>query len=59
MKWTHSPIGMGTIDFAPIAETLKEMHFPGVSILETTHAENPKGGIASSVEKLAPLGWRT
>jgi len=58
MKWTHSPIGMGTIDFAPIAEKLKEIHFSGVSILETTHAENPKWGIVSSVEKLASLGWR-
>ncbi len=58
VKWTHSPIGMGGIDFAPVAEKLKEMRFPGVSILETTHAEDPKGGIVSSVEKLAPLGWR-
>ncbi len=58
MKWAHSPIGMGTIDFALIAEKLKEMRFSGVSILETTHAENPKWGIVSSVEKLTPLGWR-
>jgi sugar phosphate isomerase/epimerase len=58
MKWTHSPIGMGTIDFALTAEKLKEIHFSGVSILETTHAENPKWGVVSSVEKLAPLGWR-
>jgi len=58
IKWTHSPIGMGTIDFASIAKKLKEIHFSGVSILETTHAENPKWGIVSSVEKLLPLGWR-
>lgn len=58
LRWTHSPIGMGTIDFAAIAEKLKEMHFSGVSILETTHAENPEWGIVSSVERLAPLGWR-
>jgi len=58
VKWTHSPIGMGTIDFASVAGKLKEMHFSGVSILETTYAENPKWGIVSSVEKLTPLGWR-
>jgi sugar phosphate isomerase/epimerase len=58
VKWTHSPIGMGTIDFAAIAEKLREMRFFGVSMLETTHAENPKWGIVSSVEKLTRLGWR-
>jgi len=57
-KWTHSPIGMGTIDFSSIAKKLKEIHFSGVSILETTHAENPKWGIVSSVKKILPLGWR-
>jgi len=57
-KWTHSPIGMGKIDFSSIAKKLKEINFSGVSILETTHAENPKWGIVSSVEKLLPLGWR-
>jgi sugar phosphate isomerase/epimerase len=57
-KWTHSPIGMGTIDFSSIAKKLKEIHFSGVSILETTHPENPKWGIVSSVKKILPLGWR-
>jgi sugar phosphate isomerase/epimerase len=58
VKWAHSPIGMGGIDFSPVAEKLKEMQFTGVSILETTYGEDPRGGIVSSVEKLAPLGWR-
>jgi sugar phosphate isomerase/epimerase len=58
VKWAHSPIGMGGIDFAPVAKKLREMRFTGVSILETTYDEDPRGGIVSSVEKLAPLGWR-
>jgi sugar phosphate isomerase/epimerase len=58
VKWAHSPIGMGGIDFSPVAEKLKEMQFTGVSILETTYGEDPRGGIVSSVEKLTPLGWR-
>jgi len=57
-KWTHLPIGMGKIDFSAIAKKLQENHFSGVSILETTHTEDPKRGIVSSIEKLLPLGWR-
>ncbi len=57
-KWAHSPIGMGTINFSPIAKKLKEINFQGVSILETIHAENPGSGITSSVERILPLGWR-
>lgn len=56
-KWTYSPSGMGTIDFASIADKLREIQFSGVSILETTYAENPKWGIESSLDKLIPLGW--
>ncbi len=57
-KWTHSPIGMGAIEFSAIAKKLGEIDFQGVSILETIHAENPSWGITSSVEKILPLGWR-
>ena len=57
-KWTHSPVGQGTIDFAAVAEKLKAMNYTGVSILETTDREDPNGGIANSVEKLTALGWR-
>jgi sugar phosphate isomerase/epimerase len=56
-KWTHSPAGMGTIDFASVADKLKEIQFSGVSILETTYAEDPKWGIESSLDNLIPLGW--
>ena len=57
-RWTHSPIGMGTIDFAPIAQRIEEIGFSGVCILETTYGKDPTWGIESSVEKLKPLGWR-
>jgi sugar phosphate isomerase/epimerase len=57
-KWTHSPIGQGEIDFQAVAGTLRDMAFEGVSILETTYAADPEGGIRSSLERLLPLGWR-
>lgn len=58
VKWTHSPVGQGTIGFSGIATKLREMDFSGVSILETTHREDPDGGIRVSLERLIPLGWR-
>jgi sugar phosphate isomerase/epimerase len=57
-RWSHSPIGKGTIDFRPIAEKLMEMNYSGISILETTAPENPTESIISSVEKLSRLGWQ-
>ena len=57
-RWSHSPIGEGTIDFRPIAEKLMEINYSGVSILETTEPENPTESIISSVEKLSRLGWQ-
>ena len=56
-KWTHSPVGMGAIDFGAVAAKLKEVGFTGVSILETTYPQDPQWGISSSIEKLIPLGW--
>jgi len=56
--WTHSPVGVGKIDFGSVAKKLKEIKYSGISILETTYAEDPKWGIMSSVEKLRPLGWQ-
>ena len=57
-KWAHSPVGMGMIDFSSIAKKLEEIHFSGVSILETTYGEDPDGGISKSIEKLIPIGWQ-
>lgn len=56
-KWTHSRVGMGMINFGAVAGKLKEIHFSGISILETTDAEDPDGSILKSVQKLAPFGW--
>ena len=57
-QWTHSPIGMGQIDFGSVAKKLREIGFSGISILETTYGEEPRWGIISSIEKLIPLGWQ-
>jgi sugar phosphate isomerase/epimerase len=56
--WTHSPVGTGKIDFAGVAKKLREIDYSGISILETTDSEDPKGGIMRSVEKLLPMGWQ-
>ena len=56
-KWTHSGIGQGKIDFGGIARKLKEIHFTGISILETTEAEDADRSILKSVKKLASFGW--
>jgi protein FrlC len=56
-KWTHSRIGNGKIDFGRVAMKLKEIHFTGISILETIDAEDPDRSISKSVKKLVPFGW--
>ena len=56
-SWSHSGIGEGKIDFQPIAEKLREIHYQGVSILETTMLNEPRVSIIHSVEKLTRLGW--
>lgn len=58
IKWTHSTIGKGIIDFSSISNALRKIQFSGVSILETTEMENPDEGIMKSLEKLIPLGWQ-
>lgn len=56
-KWTHSPVGQGTIDFGAVAAQLKAMDYGGISVLETTYREDATRGITSSIEKLSALGW--
>jgi sugar phosphate isomerase/epimerase len=56
--WTHSPVGVGKIDFNLVAKKLREINYSGISVLETTYAEDPKWGIMSSVEKLLSMGWK-
>ncbi|MFC1798996.1 sugar phosphate isomerase/epimerase family protein [Thermodesulfobacteriota bacterium] len=56
--WSHDPVGMGTVDFETIAETLERINFKGVSILETTYPKDPDGGIIQSIEKLKAWGWQ-
>jgi sugar phosphate isomerase/epimerase len=57
-KWTHSPIGMGKIDFESISKKLVEIDFSGVSILEIIHTKNLDREVSRSVAKLLPIGWQ-
>jgi sugar phosphate isomerase/epimerase len=53
----HWPIGKGTIDFAEVAESLREVGYGGWSFLETTWMEDPEWAILSSAEALKEHGW--
>ena len=57
VRWTHSTVGTGTIDFPAIARALQEVGFQGVSTLETTEPQDPDGSIRRSLEVLETLGW--
>jgi L-ribulose-5-phosphate 3-epimerase len=57
-KWQHSEVGAGAVDFAAVAEALREMGYTGWSALETIDVDDPDGCLRRSVEKLAPLGWQ-
>lgn len=58
VRWTHSSVGSGKIDFAGVAGALREIGYSGVSTLETTEPDDPDGSIRRSLETLLPLGWR-
>lgn len=53
----HWPIGKGTIDFAAVAEALRDVGYEGWSFLETTWMEDPEWAILSSIEALKEHGW--
>jgi len=57
-EWGHLPIGMGTIDFEGIADSLENIGFKGVSVLEVGCPEAPHGAIVDSIRRLKSLGWR-
>ena len=56
--WTHSPIGEGDIDFAGVADRLKEIQFAGVSILEIMIREDVDKKLLDSKASLEQLSWR-
>lgn len=50
-------IGRGDIDYAPVADVLREIGYKGFSMLEVVTLNNPEGGHLQSREVLGKLGW--
>lgn len=50
-------IGRGDLDFAPVAEALREIDYRGFSMLEVITRDRPDEGIRESREILAQWGW--
>lgn len=55
----HWPVGHGGVDFAAVADALRDVGFDRWSMLETTWMEDPDGAVRSSLEALRLLGWET
>jgi sugar phosphate isomerase/epimerase len=53
----HWPVGHGAVDFAAVADALRDVGFDRWSMLETTWMDDPDGAVRSSMEALLPLGW--
>jgi sugar phosphate isomerase/epimerase len=53
----HLPIGMGSIDFQAIAESLEKIDYQGVSIIETAYPYRADHGVIESINKLEQWGW--
>jgi L-ribulose-5-phosphate 3-epimerase len=51
-RWRHDHVGLGTVDFPAILQTLDELQFSGVSILEIVSA-TPCEDMAASMTALA------
>ena len=55
--WRHDPIGSGEVDFAGVAQSLRQAQFSGPVVLEII-ADLPAQAIASGVGRLEALSWR-
>jgi sugar phosphate isomerase/epimerase len=56
-QWRHAPVGEGVIDFGKVAQTLQEIDYQGVTILEIADCKDPFVDYGQSIEKLESLGW--
>ena len=56
--YRHDAIGLGSVNFRPLPAVLEEIGFRDKAVLEIID-RNPDDAIASSVEALEGLGWRT
>jgi sugar phosphate isomerase/epimerase len=54
--YRHDPVGMGTVDFAPVPAVLAEIGYRKRPVLEIISAEADRG-IDESVARLAAMGW--
>jgi sugar phosphate isomerase/epimerase len=54
-RWAHDRIGLGTVDFATVFQTLDEIAFDGACILEVV-TPTPVPDIVASLEALASVG---
>ena len=50
-------IGRGDIDYAPVADALREIGYEGFSMLEVVTADDPDSGHLRSREMLGKFGW--
>jgi deoxyribonuclease-4 len=55
-KWDHAPIGRSAVDFAAVAEALREINFSGTSIVELI-SETPDADMAGALRELHRYGW--
>jgi len=56
-KLGHLPVGEGSIDYGVVAQTLREIGFTGVSVIETEYPEDPDRSFADTIRALEPFGW--
>lgn len=56
-KWDHAPIGRSAVDFAAVAQALREIGFSGTSIVELI-SETPDADMADARQELHRHGWR-
>ncbi len=56
-KWDHAPIGRSAVDFAAVAQALREINFSGTSIVEVV-SETPDVDMAAAQQELHRHGWR-
>lgn len=55
-SWRHDPIGTGEIDFVAIFETLRDITFNGLSVMEIV-SSTPDRDLQDSWDKLVAYGW--
>lgn len=56
-RWRHDPIGAGEVDFADAAQTIDEIGFHGLLVLETIHDGDVTEGLRQDLAALRGAGW--